>query len=295
MLAWFMQIVGAIPSNLWPFIDAGGLAASAGTIAKGFEWFDGALSSKGRTAISQWLVNQSPEAAADNWSSAFSDIVDRVFSKTPLSLKFFPRSCLASLIAFVIVVTIYARIHPESFDDLGHVGLALGLFAAANLIPDYFSLLISRGIVRRMAQRPNSTRVFALLLLDTILKAMLATCVIYIGSLIVSIIFPDGRLWAAAWGSVRSFYATFPPFRSGGGLPIFGLLFYSSFFTSMWVWFYVLGGLLIKALTRTGRLWRLVAPFLDLQVNPLKAIGRVVGATYFVAGLLFVALIHIVR
>jgi hypothetical protein len=291
----FMQTSGTFSTDVAILVDAGGLVAAAGGIAKGFEWIDGALSPQGRTAVWIWLTNLPPRTAADNWSTASSDLVDRIFGRKPLSARFFFRSCLASLIAFVVVVLIYIRIHLECLDDIEHFGLALCLFAAASLIPDYLSLLISRAIVRLMAQRPNSIRIFALLALDAVLKVGLATCVIFIGSFVVLRIFQDPHPWAAALETLRSFYATFPPFSSANGLPILGVLFYSSFFTSIWVWFYVFGGFLVKGLVKTGKLWYVLAPFLDLQANPLKSIGRVIGATYLIVGVVFVVLIHIAK
>lgn len=294
LAALLIQTTGALPMSVGLWVDAGGLVVAAEGVAKGFEWIEGALSPEGKAVVSRWLTNLPPDAGSGNWPGAFSDIVDRVFTKEPASIKFFLRSCVASIIAFVVVVLTYARIHPESFEDMAHVWFALCLFAIASLVPDYLSLMISRSIVRRMAQHPNTTSVLALLAADTIFKTLLATCVIYVGSLIVMGILQGSHAWALAWETVRSFYADFPPFRSKSG-PLTGILFYSSFFTSAWVWLYVLGGFLTKALIKTGRLWRLLTPFLDLNANPLKSIGRVIGAATFFIGALFVASVHISR
>jgi hypothetical protein len=287
----FLFTLLALPAGTGWLIDISVLAGIAVSIAKPFEWVQGALNPAAKKAISNWLQNLPPDSQDDNWSSAFSHLIDRVFGTKPWSIKFFLRSCVASVIAVAIVVGIYVRAHPIPLGDLQDSLAVLGLFSIPNLLPDYISLVISRAIVQRMAKEPTTARVAPLLVLDTILKVIGATCVIYICSVVVhSILGDSSRPWFDALGTLRGFYGGLPfPFRSGGGLQI-GIFFYASFFTSIWVWFYILGGVLIKGLTKTGSLWGLVAPFLDLDANPLKAIGRVVGVT---VGMLYAVIVGV--
>jgi hypothetical protein len=272
--------LSGLPTWLVRLIDIAGLAAAATGIATAFEWVEGALNPAAKKAISDWLKNLPVESRFENWSSPLSHLIDHVFGPKPWSVKFFLRSCVASAIAVVVVSAIYYRAHPIPVDDLRDSLLVLGLFSIPNFLPDYGSLAISRTIVQRMVNKPTAGRVASLLAIDTVLKLIGATCVIYICSVFLHWLPGHSpHAWFEALGTLRGFYAGLPfPFRSGGGIQI-GIFFYASFFTSIWVWFYVLGGVLIKGLVKTGRLWRWLAPYLDLDASPLKAIGRVIAAS----------------
>jgi hypothetical protein len=58
---------------------------------------------------------------------------------------------------------------------------------------------------------------------------------------------------------------------------LFSIFFYSSFFTSVWVWLYVVSSVLIRMMQKVRRLWAEVLPFLEIEKKPLVAIGRVAG------------------
>ena len=57
----------------------------------------------------------------------------------------------------------------------------------------------------------------------------------------------------------------------------YGIWYYTSFFTSFWVWAYVGAGFGIRLLQRTKWIWALVVPYLNLEKEPMRAIGRVAG------------------
>jgi hypothetical protein len=270
-------VILSIPTTL---LDISALGAAAVGISKGFEWVEDALSPDGKKAISEWLRNRSEGSHVSDWSSAFLHRIDQVFGVRPLSFGFFVRSSIASVIAVAIVVAIYSLAHRIPIQAVEDSLPFLGLCLIPNLPFNYLGLVSSRAIVKEMVKNPTPGRVVRLLVLDTVLKIIAATCVIYLCSVFLYWAAEKSpRPWLEALGTLRGFYGQLSfPFRSGGGVQ-YGLFFYASFFTSIWVWFYVLGGLIIKGLTRTGRLWRLIVPFLNLDVAPLKAIGRVVAAT----------------
>jgi hypothetical protein len=61
----------------------------------------------------------------------------------------------------------------------------------------------------------------------------------------------------------------------------------ASFFTSIWVWLYVLASVAIKMLHKVRFIWIKIVPFVDIENKPMTAIGRVAGllagAAYAVA------------
>jgi len=53
--------------------------------------------------------------------------------------------------------------------------------------------------------------------------------------------------------------------------------FASAFFTSLWLWIYIIAASLLKFLRSVDGLWRKVSPFLDLETSPLTAVGKIAG------------------
>jgi len=246
-------------------------------VAKAFEWFDGMLSEKGRVALSLKLANVPEDHDIDSWAAIFPNLIDKIFGRKAFSFKFFLRSSVASFIALFLVKLIEARLTRTVLADAFNVASVsdtalFGLFC--NCIPDYLSLLISRAIVRSMAKNPSAVRVSALLVADTLLTGLVAFIVVFVGiqtyiyfrwgygplsDYIPMNIWPEDTLLLLQLNSAKS------------------ILFYGSFFTSIWVWLYVLSIGLIRLAHKIRFVWVKIVPYLDIEKKPLVAIGRVAG------------------
>jgi hypothetical protein len=266
-----------IPQTL---IGVATLPSLVGGIIKCFDFFDSMLNPAGRKATADWLKNLPQESDACNWSGAFSGVVDLTFGKRPFSLCFFLRSCVASLIAFGLTLIFKVGFHP----GWDHLWAMLGVGLLVNAIPDYSSLLISRSILREMTKDPRPGRVLGLIFLDILLKIFSATLIIYAGGVIIHYLLSWGHSvrwtepWSQSLGVLGEFYDGFPFPTRAGSPPLYEICFYSSFFTSLWLCLYIVGGAITKAIYGSAKLWRIVVPFIDLDQTPLKSIGRIVAA-----------------
>ena len=59
--------------------------------------------------------------------------------------------------------------------------------------------------------------------------------------------------------------------------PSMGIFEIASFFTSIWVWLYVLASVAIRLLHGARFIWVKIVPFLNIEKKPMDAIGRVAG------------------
>lgn len=264
-------------------------------VAKGFEWFDSALSPEGKRRLGQWLKNVPGTEQVDAWASVFPDLIDKVFGPKPLSWIFFLRSCVASLIA-IAVLFILGLLHYgergllKDMADSGPSFLALVVVSLAtalivNCVPDYLSVIISRFIVRMMAERPTILRTLLYLLLDVLLTLVLA-----LGwNIAVSIWSLSPSAYQSSLKPHPVLYAFHLVKRGVDGLeyyPVMWVFIGASLFTSVWVWLYVLASAAIRIIHKVRFIWLKIVPFLNVEKQPMIAIGRVAG---LIAGALYAA------
>ena len=250
--------------------------------AKSFDWLDGMLSDKGRKSIAQWLMNEPGDASHDSWAAVFPYLIDRVFGPRVLSIRFFFRSCVASVIAILVVSAMMYGVvwRVRDWNFLWYTEIKLLICSiGSNMLPDYWSLVLSRAIVRMMEKRPKPGAIAALLVLDTALTVCIGLASANLG---LYILVRGGIPLKKLLGNLLevSFLreATLHEAGLAGTLIIFmRILFYSSFFTSVWVWLYVASGVLVKTLQRGRLVWRNISPYLDIENRPLRAMGRVAG------------------
>lgn len=280
-----MDFLAQLPRGLSSLVPGVSLAVVVTGVAKAFEWLDPMVSDKGRKALAHWLSNAPDDAKIDSWATVFPNLIDRVFGTRALSLKFFVRSCIASLIAITIVALLYyalvvSHYGGSSLQTILLLGIILG--SIANLFPDYVSILVTRTIVRLLEKNPTPMRVGVLLVLDTALTAAVAEAAIYF--VLVLTVGLVGLVANHSLTLVMDFLRTMSflkflliAFKPGFYQSLFSIFFFSAFFTSVWLWLYVLSIGLIRTAHRARLLWVRVVPFLDIENKPLVAIGRVAG------------------
>jgi len=267
-------------------------AASWVTITGGiwllFERAEVVVTPETKAAISRWLRNLDPTTAFPNWPATFAAVFDRIFGERHLSSRCFWRSCAASFISVVIVTLFWAALRPHQFakfvKDANYIFLVLIFVAAVylNFIPDYLSLLESRYIIRLMSKTHSMIRVLAYFAFDLVVSAA-----IILGAFIT-------------WLAPYLFLSDEPLFNSflsvllhllllsslSEGLPSFGICFYSTFFTSVWVWLYASSGLVVRLGQYLGISLRGLKMILDIDKKPLRSMGLV--------AMLLVTLVYVV-
>lgn len=235
-----------------------------------------------KKAITHWLKNVKLEGTPTTWPSTFANVFDSIFGKKHLSWRCFWRSCVASLIAVIVVTSIWGVLRPEHLasylvglqDWLGD-DMLVGLlaFVILNLFPDYISLLESRYIIRRMSTAQHSPgRILSLLVLDVVLTV----------SIFFAALLPLAFIGAYAFGvSALEVYTKVMAEILEHGVFLsseydslsFGIFFYTTFFTSVWVWLYAISGLVIQLAGYLGIGFNRLKWFLDIENKPLHSLG----------------------
>jgi len=137
-----------------------------------------------------------------------------------------------------------------------------------------------------MSRTSRTIKILTLLLADTALTSLIAQfSVAAISSVLLNIWFGgldthwetfDGpnmdtkvdlrNLLHFDWGPTFSFKDSY-----------FAVFFWSAFFTSIWVWLYVLSIFAIKLAHKVRPLWLKLLPYLDIEKKPMQAVGRIAG------------------
>ena len=148
-----------------------------------------------------------------------------------------------------------------------------------NIVSDFFSLWESRFVIGRMAVAPGTIRIAAYLFLD-----LIATVIIFVAAIALAAL-ADG-LWYNKQHIVEHVISytsvTLNDLTMGGALlfsygswggDIMALVAYTTLFTSVWVWLFMLGGVLWPLFT-----WlRGVLGVDKFPVGSAMAIGGVFG------------------
>lgn len=274
------------------------LTLTSWAVAMGVLWVVFSRSEKvaspdAKNAITRWLKNVRVGGTLENWPSTFASVFDSIFGKKHLSWRCFWRSCVASLIAVLVMTFIWAALRPlharsqmENFmDDPRLIVFYVVSFAVLNLLPDYVSLLESRYILRRMSAVQHSPgRILSLLALDVVLTVSIFFAALFLFLFIVAyylLLFESEEMDVQAAAMALEMYALsiaeileHGVFLSnpGGSLSL-GIFFYTTFFTSVWIWLYALSGLVVKVGEYFGITVSRLKWFLDIENKPLHSLG----------------------
>jgi len=244
-----------------------------GFVWAGFVRLEGLLKADTRTQIASWVSGSQQQDNDSRWPATFGVVFDRVFTEKHWSWRCFRRSCVASLLAVVVMTAVLSMVNRELGNGFWEEPLALitvPIFAGIfNLFPDYLSLLETRFVLRRMAKGNAGTfKLFGWLIFDAVV-----TLGIFAAPLLAIFLLIPGL---EVKGAVE--------FMTGGLLYLFGvesrdgffgIFIYSTFFTSVWVWLYVFAGIAVRLIYRAKRIQTFVDKHLDVATRPLSVMGVV--------------------
>ena len=269
--------------TLWGPIAAG--ISTVGAIG-GFGYFmDNRLTEEFRSKMRDKLNG----LGGENWPTLFLQIFDRLFDT---GAKYRPRlwrSALASISVLALLTGSWAILLPNRAEELAAVFITpraiylVIMVVVVNVIGDFFSLWESRFVIRLMADAQNVASKSVYLLCDFV-----ATVAIFV--IIFSTTWPLSALVAILRGEMVSFeqiiIATVRAASSifAHGLLVFSptsaplsdlipLMFYTTLFTSVWVWLFMLGGLLSQLFSGL----RIMMNVDKYPVGSAMAIGGVFG------------------
>ncbi|GEM_PF-3404566 len=237
-----------------------------------------ASSEESRKACSNWLGNIKTGETYENWAVTFGSIFDRILGEEHFSWKRFFRSGLASyaslVICFAAVYTFDVDFYNNDFERDGVLYSILSIFmggAALNLIPDYFSLIQTRYFINFFERPRNNIFMPLALILD-----VFSTYILFFFALIIMAGLTS--LVGLSDTKVSPFLLLFSPLDVLKKLinHRFLIVFLSTtFFTSIWLYFYLFSGWVIKYL-------KVFTRFLNIEEKPFKSLGIVSMSIVFI-------------
>ena len=163
------------------------------------------------------------------------------------------RAMLSSFFAIIIVSMIKIDIVQFFIYDVNQFGTILFVYVFLNIFADSLSLMETR-IVLSIAGKKSSAKFFGLLLLDFLLSALLFLVIpISVGDLHI---FLDGIFFE-------------------GERPWLGILFWSTFFTSILFYLYILSSGILILLYNLLKFHRNFERILPIETKPVRCLGLV--------------------
>ena len=260
LVAW-ATLVGGV----WLLFSA--IEATTTSVAKRkvADW----LNSIATKSISQTVV-ESPR-----W---FIEAFDRIFGDRHLSLRCFSRSCVASIMAVLVITIMWVVLDPTSckrfFSSEGASGIFFILFVASilNLVPDYLSLLETRLILRRVAHAGEKSLI-VVMILDVIITGGIFIC----WFIAISLIFyrVSGESLGVDVDALLEILSGFIFFQNEIDPPDWSIFFYSTYFTSVWLHLFIVSSVATKLLYSLGRIGNWVLALLDIDGKPFQSMGLI--------------------
>ena len=247
-----------------------------------------------RLQITRWLRCQTPY-----WPTTFVAVYDSVFGPPTLSGSYLLRSCVASHITAFLALCLSGVFYP------GTSGLMLlvfflyapalvGSLALVNLLPGAISILVQRALLQRVSESHGPPGMGIWLVLASaatgvlaVLACTLALLVVYVSHQVHALSRPVtwiigyvefvSKDTAGGLHALQEAARLRPIIMPGMTFPSFGIWFYTPCFPFIWVWLYLLSGVLIRGATACGLLRAPgCAPgLLDIDARPLHTLGAV--------------------
>lgn len=236
------------------------------------------LKSLAKKSISQTLV-ESPR-----W---FIKTFDRIFGEKHLTKRCFLRSCVASIIAVIVVGFVWFSQNPiqhEVFFEFqneptyGKILISFSvLFILAlifNTLPDYLSLLETRWILYNLVNT-GIRKLSVFLIIDVIITG--AIFFLFILTISIGMNFYDVGLEAFKEIDFGAFCDYFLKEMINFGL--LGIFFYSTYFTSFGFYLFISSSIIVRFLYSLGVFGNWIMSYLDVENKPFRSMG-IIACTF---------------
>ena len=252
-------------SFLWIFFSTFGAISVFGFLV------DSKISEEYRSKTRDLLNQISPKT----WPTSFLALYDAIFRSSGNGRPRVVRSVSASLLTVTIIAVAWGVRQPTAVGSLVEAarGETLRVFTilafalACNLVVDYLSFWETRLVISRIAKTQRSAWRAALVLFD-----LLATVAIFLVGLFLALAAglaalhnpeDSDQFQNIASPLLYEIGHSYSMLIEGGGIMfagnedtrVFGVLFFSTLFTSVWVWAYLIGIFLWPMLTFLKRLF----------------------------------------
>ena len=146
-----------------------------------------------------WLINLKVKEVESNWPPYFIELFDKVYTKKHISWKCFFRSVISSMLFFLITFSIVMVIFKIPFRSQSSTYMNVGVLLVLlyNILPDYFSLLQTRYLIKKMTQIKTWRIRLGILLLDLVLTYLIFVLFIFFSiDVIMDLIFFKRIMWS---------------------------------------------------------------------------------------------------
>jgi len=252
-----------------------------------FEKAEEVLTDDMRGATSRWLMNLKSAGESSNWQVIFVSVFDRLFGSNHFSWRCISRSCIASFVTVVLLTLIWGVVEPSGFRFFfrqfwhGAFLFIIILTISINFIADYLSLLETRCLIQWMRGYDSFLAILAFLVMDIV-----ATTAIFIIGLSLHQLLLLGAEPMSILVNISDIQRyleklttmTSSTVKLEGHLafsPPLGIWFYSTFFTSIWIWVFALAGLFFKIARFFGGGVMHLGRVIDIEKKPLRSMGFV--------------------
>lgn len=314
LFEFFLSTYSTDSSLEWYFLAWGGFTGGIWFL---FDIAEKSTPTKTRDQLSQWVKTTEFRPQFEALPARFTALFDLIFGGNHFSFFCFRRSVVVSIIASWFVTTVVYSIDPmlintmfgqesisSPFDTLAVLG-SLGVVAlVTNLIPDYLSLLQTRFMLD-LAE--GGKKLAWVLVFDTLATA--AIFLIYMSALFGILAFVGAQALvgdeleitsAAFWIYYSATYIELlselmSAFVFGSSSPVLNVIvvisFITTFFTSIWLWLYMLTALASQLLLQLNSKVGFLITVVDVDSQPFRSLGFVavlIVTIIFTLGLPFV-------
>jgi hypothetical protein len=244
----------------------------AGLIWTLFDRIEKVATESAKESAVQFTLNYKRSEKIESLGIFLGNSFDCVFGGKHLTWSCFLRSSVASFLCMFIVAAIWVSIRPREasllYKENGALNPLIFLMfygLLLNIIPDYLSLLQTRIIIRHLKLKKWSALFWVIFDfgLTVIIASLLWLFLFYYdtGHLITYSEFSDGIL------SLSNFM--------NRDLPPLGVVFYSTFFTSIWMWIYAASIGLVKSTVYIDKFHFFAIKNLFRKEQPFMSLGAI--------------------
>lgn len=275
-----------------------------------FSLLESCASKETKTSVTSWVRSNLPVQVDDKWSSTFVSAFDGLFGPRLLSLRFGLVSSMLSVLCVALLFLIWDMLYPAEssfyfFVNLEDPTFILiifgGIFIVTNLLTDYLSNCQTRFVLGKLvaALKTNAHRsafytYSKWLIADLVLTVSLSAAIVIPVSLyvtdayvsVMSVIYEGNEgIDRFDLGRMLSLHGTKIPTEFTGQVaksfnisvytPPFGIFFYTTVLTSIWLWLYAISGAFVRVLFRVLGPNAIVFRIFDFDHHPLSSLGGV--------------------
>lgn len=264
------------------------IAVCVGLIAL-FREGEKVMSGESRAAVSDWLLQENFAERQTNWPKTFVALFDALFTRRHFSWTCFQRSALTSIgvitLLFVGFMGFGLLTAPENLSDLAEITALLGIPIALNVVIDYTSLYETRWILGRMGQSNHSVVHVLYLGVDLVLTALCVILPVSVLQIFGLGVMTEFSVWTSAfWYQMLSalvnmaeLFVTFTTQELGEIPRVMSVMLFSTMFTSVWVWLYVVSGMLLRILRPISESLEWMKYHLNVEAQPLHTMGMILA------------------